>query len=143
MSWRNWAARIVLICGIGVWTQAACAELTDLPHDQKKMATCMLSVLRTVRGVTESRLRVSKSPTIPLHTYLEYNYHSRTTNADGPAQVEITDLLSNPTKTIMLRGLLAPGGNVARQLNDENAGMIDIVNGWNKACGLDLVTIFE
>lgn len=143
--WRTFAVSIVAVWGTSLSTQAVCAELTDLPPDQHQTASCMLSVVSGLRGVTDPKLRLSAvpGPTVSaeasIHTFLDYTYHHRSDGVSprvSPEEIEITEIIASKKGSLLLGGMTS---EAAPDLDDNDLGMIRITDGWQRMCGLTLI----
>jgi len=103
----------------------------------------MLAVASTVAGVTDPKLRVSRvaGEDGSMKTFLDYTYHHRTrahAQQTETNEIEITDIIATKRGSFYLTGHIWPG---ARDLDDNDLGMLSITRGWEDKCGLDLLVI--
>jgi hypothetical protein len=104
----------------------------------------MLSVVRAERGVTDPKLRLSTVPRptdssgVQIHTFLDYTYHHRSQGVSprvSPQEIEITELVATKKGSLVLGGLMSA---LAPDLNDNDSGLLNIADGWQRKCGLTL-----
>lgn len=135
---RTWAASAILACGIDLATPAVCAESANLPIDQQATMTCMVSVLRTVKGVSNPKLVLS--PDRSLRTFVTYSYHHRNgcnIPQNSSEKIEITEYIADKANyhSLWVSGLFSPRCS----LNDSDSGIFDIIDGWRKECGVNVL----
>ena len=141
-------AAVASVLAITVSVLAHSAVLTDLPVDQQRVATCMLRVVRSTRGVTDAKLRfvdnaVSAASGRSLQTYLDYTYHHRSRAVSptaSPQAIDITQILATRKGGFGLGGLTSPS---APDLDDNDSGMLRITDAWRKQCGLNVFAITD
>ena len=142
-AWGRFAAVATVLI---VSAPARSAVLTDLPVDQQRVATCMLRVVRSTRGVTDAKLRVvdnAVGATSSLQTYLDYTYHHRSRAVSptaSPQAIDITQILATRKGGFGLGGLTSPS---APDLDDNDSGMLRITDAWRKQCGLNVFAITD
>ena len=147
---KGWgqAAAVATVLEIIVSAPAGSAVLTDLPADQQRVATCMLRVVRSTRGVTDAKLRfvddaVGARSGRSLQTYLDYTYHHRSRAVSPPASpqvIDITQIIATRKGGFDLGGLTSPS---APDLDDNDSGMLRITDAWRKQCGLNVFAITD
>ena len=145
-GWRRAAA--VAVLEIILSAPARSAVLTDLPADQQRVASCMLNVVRSTRGVTDAKLRfvdnaVGATSGRSLQTYLDYTYHHRSRAVSPPASpqvIDITQIIATRKGGFDLGGLTSPS---APDLDDNDSGMLRITDAWRKQCGLNVFAITD
>ena len=143
MAWRPRAAIVTAVLWVGLATQAYCAGLADLPQDQQQTAKCMLSVVSSVRGVTEARLRVVADPASGIQAFIDYAYRHRSPAVSpqvGRQEIDITRILATKIGSFDLGGITSPS---APDLDDNDFGMFRITDGWRKMCGLTLSVLTD
>lgn len=70
--------------------------------------------------------------------FLGYDYRYRTPAAlypIGHEQIQITDFLFDRQSSVYISGLHSA---LAPDIDDNNAGIIRIVDGWDRECGLNI-----
>jgi len=147
---KGWgqAAAVATVLEIIVSAPAGSAVLTDLPADQQRVATCMLRVVRSTRGVTDAKLRfvdnaVGATSGRSLQTYLDYTYHHQSRAVSPPASrqaIDITQIVATRKGGFNLGGLTSPS---APDLDDNDSGMLRITDAWRKQCGLNVFAITD
>jgi hypothetical protein len=142
------AAAVVSVLATIPLAPARSAVLTDLPADQQRVASCMLSVVRSVRGVTDAELRfadhaIGATSRRSVQTYLDYTYHHRSRIVSpraSPQEIDITQIISTKKGGFSLGGLTSTS---APDLDDNDSGMLRITDAWRKQCGLNLFVITD